>query len=98
MFQDRVFCEMMLDDLPMESRTKSFQQRGKPQLNPIEIVWAILKKNCSKKLRKGISFKDVLKHLQDAFDNEVSKQTAEKLYRHVSKKEEKFWKYVVFIH
>ena len=64
-----------------------------PELNPIEIVWAIVKNKCAKKLRNGISFKDVLKHLQDAFDNEVSELTAQKLYRHVREKEEKYWKF-----
>jgi len=64
-----------------------------PGLNPIEPVRAIVKNNCAKKLRNGISFKDVPEHLQDAFDNEISEETARKLYRHVREKEESFWKY-----
>jgi len=64
-----------------------------PELNPTEIVWAIVKNNCAKKLRNGISFKDVLRHLRDALDNEISEGTARKLYRHVREKEEKFWKF-----
>jgi hypothetical protein len=48
---------------------------------------------CAKQLRNGISFKDVLKHLQDGFNNEVSKDTAKKLYKHVREKEEQLWKF-----
>ena len=64
-----------------------------PEFNPIELVWAIVKNKCAKKLRNGISFKDVLKHLQDGFNNEVSKDTAKKLYKHVREKEEQLWKF-----
>lgn len=61
-----------------------------PELNPIELVWAIVKNKCAKKLRNGMSFKDVLRNLQDEFDH-FPQETCENLYRHVEEKEEEFW-------
>lgn len=62
-----------------------------PELNPIELVWAFVKNQCAKKLRNGLSFKDVLANLQNAFDN-FSQQTCQSIYEHVREIEKKFWK------
>lgn len=61
-----------------------------PELNPIELVWAVVKNQCAKKLRNGLSFKEVLANLQDAFDN-FPEQTCQSIYEHVREIEGKFW-------
>lgn len=90
--------EQSTDRTPMVQ--KDAQQKGfqllilpvhHPELNPIELVWAIVKNECAKKLRNGMSFKDVLLQLQESFDN-FPAQTCENLYKHILEKENEFWK------
>ena len=38
-----------------------------PELNPIELIWALVKNKCTKKLRNGMSFKDILANLKEEF-------------------------------
>ena len=61
-----------------------------PELNPIELVWAIIKNDCAKKLRTGVSFAEVRKHLEYALA-ELSEETCKKLNEHVKKKEHEYW-------
>lgn len=62
-----------------------------PELNPIELIWALVKNKCAKKLRNGMSFKDVLANLKDEFEN-VSEENCQNVYKHVKKQEDEFWK------
>ena len=43
-----------------------------PELNPIEVIWGIVKNECGRLLRNGITFKQVKNHLETAFDNITS--------------------------
>lgn len=63
--------EQNIDKTPLVQ--KEAQKRGHqllilpvhhPELNPIELIWALVKNNCGKKLRNGMSFKDVLANLK----------------------------------
>lgn len=61
-----------------------------PELNPIELIWALVKNKCAKKLRNGMSFKDVLANLKEEFGN-ISEENCQNVYEHVKKQEEEFW-------
>jgi transposase len=61
-----------------------------PELNPIELIWALVKNKCAKKLRNGMSFKDVLANLKEEFGN-ISEGNCQNVYEHVKKQEEEFW-------
>lgn len=50
-----------------------------PELNPIELLWGIVKNECARLERKGVTFKQVRLHLENAFDN-VPSETFRKLY------------------
>jgi transposase len=89
--------EQNIDRTPIVQ--KDAQQKGHqllllpvhhPELNAIELVWAIVKNDCAKKLRNGMSFKDVLQHLQKAFDD-FPKQMCQSLCEHVKEIEKEFW-------
>jgi len=62
-----------------------------PELNPIELIWALVKNRCPKKLRNGMSFKDVSADLKEEFEN-VSEENCQNVYEHVKKQEDEFWK------
>lgn len=62
-----------------------------PELNPIELLWALVKNDCAKKLRNGVSFKEVLNNLHEAFER-ISQETCQNLYAHIRKQEQEFWK------
>ena len=61
-----------------------------PELNPIELIWALVKNKCAKKLRNGMSFKDVLANLKEEF-KKITKENCQNVYNHVKKKENEFW-------
>lgn len=62
-----------------------------PELNPIELIWALVKNNCAKRLRNGMSFKDILANLKEEFEN-ISKENCQNVYDHVQKQEDEYWK------
>ena len=62
-----------------------------PELSPIELVWALGKNTCAKQLRDGVSFQDVRHHLEEAFA-ELSEETCVKLYTHIQRQEEDYWR------
>jgi transposase len=62
-----------------------------PELSPIELVWALGKNTCAKQLRSGVSFQDVRHNLEVAFTN-LTEETCGKLYDHVRRQEEEYWK------
>jgi len=61
-----------------------------PELNPIELLWGIVKNECARLLREGVTFKQVRVHLENAFDN-VHSETFEKLYNKIKRKEDEYW-------
>jgi len=61
-----------------------------PELNPIELVWGIVKNECARQMKKGLSFKKVREHLEKAL-SDVSPELCVKLYEHVKKEEAAFW-------
>lgn len=62
-----------------------------PELNPIELVWAIVKNECARLLRTGTQFKEVRLHLEAAF-TKLSSDTCRKLYETVRQTEATYWK------
>ena len=62
-----------------------------PELNPIELVWAIVKNECARLLRTGTQCKEVRQHLEAAFTN-LSSHTCRKLYETVQQTEATYWK------
>jgi hypothetical protein len=62
-----------------------------PELSPIELVWALGKNTCAKQLRSGVSFQEVRHNLEAAFAN-LTEETCAKLYEHVRRQEEEYWK------
>lgn len=62
-----------------------------PELNPIELVWAIVKNECARLLRTGTQFKEVRQHLETAFAR-LSPATCHKLYETVRQTEATYWK------
>ena len=62
-----------------------------PELNPIELVWAIVKNECARLLRTGTQFKEVRQHLETAFAR-LSPTTCQKLYETVRQTEATYWK------
>jgi transposase len=62
-----------------------------PELNPIELVWAIVKNECARLLRTGTQFKAVRQHLEAAF-TKLSSDTCRKLYETVRQTEATYWK------
>jgi transposase len=90
--------EQNIDKTPLVQ--KEAQKRGHqllilpvhhPELNPIELIWALVKNNCAKKLRNGMSFKDVLANLKSEFEN-ISEKNCQNVYEHVKKQENEYWK------
>jgi transposase len=90
--------EQNIDKTPLVQ--KEAQKRGHqllilpvhhPELNPIELIWALVKNNCGKKLRNGMSFKDVLANLKSEFEN-ISEKNCQNVYEHVKKQENEYWK------
>lgn len=61
-----------------------------PELNPIELVWAIVKNDCARQLRAGLKFKEVRQHLEGALAN-ISAATCSKLYERVRQTERTYW-------
>lgn len=61
-----------------------------PELNPIELIWGIVKNDCGRKLREGIKFTEVREHLVNALNN-ISPDTCHKLYRKIVRKENEYW-------
>jgi hypothetical protein len=57
-----------------------------PELNPIELVWAIVKNECARLLRTGTQFKEVRQHLEAAF-TKLSADTSRKLYETIRQTE-----------
>lgn len=62
-----------------------------PELNPIELVWAIVKNACARQLRAGLPFREVRQHLETALEN-ISATTCRKLYETVRQTEATYWK------
>ena len=54
-----------------------------PELNPIELVWAIVKNECGRLLRNGIKFMEVRDHLESAFSN-ISPDICGGLYKKIN--------------
>ena len=66
-----------------------------PELNPIELTWALVKNQCAKKRRNGMSFKEVLANRLEEFENvseENGQNVYKNVYKHVIKQEDEFWK------
>lgn len=61
-----------------------------PELNPIELVWAIVKNECARLLRTGTQFKEVRQHLEAAL-NGISSSTCQKLFQTVRQTEATYW-------
>ena len=61
-----------------------------PELNPIELVWAIVKNECGRLLRNGIKFIEVREHLENALCN-ITPEICGGLYKKVIKKEKEYW-------
>jgi hypothetical protein len=61
-----------------------------PELNPIELIWAIVKNECGRLLRHGVKFAEVREHLEQAFDK-VTASTCCKLYHKIQQQEEVYW-------
>jgi hypothetical protein len=62
-----------------------------PELNPIELVWAIVQNDCARQLRAGLQFREVRQHLEAALAN-ISAATCCKLYETVRQIEATYWK------
>ena len=37
-----------------------------PELNPVELVWSIIKNKCGRLLRQGVKFSEVREHLEQS--------------------------------
>jgi len=61
-----------------------------PELNPIELVWGIVKNECGRLLRNGTKFVEVRDHLVKAFDR-ITPTICSKLYEKIRKKEDEYW-------
>jgi transposase len=61
-----------------------------PELNPIELVWGIVKNECGRLLRNGIKFLEVREHLVNAFDK-ITSVTCSKLHEKIREKEDEYW-------
>lgn len=61
-----------------------------PELNPIELIWAIVKNECGRLLRQGVKFPEVREHLENAF-HQITASTCDKLYQKVQRQEEEYW-------
>jgi hypothetical protein len=62
-----------------------------PELNPIELVWALVKNECGGLLRNGIKFIEVREHLEKALSN-ITPDICRGLCEKVIKKEKEYWK------
>lgn len=62
-----------------------------PELNPIELVWAIVKNECARLLRTGMPFREVRQQLEAALAK-ISATTCHKLYETVQQTEALYWK------
>ncbi|MCP4106970.1 MAG: hypothetical protein GY749_15770, partial [Desulfobacteraceae bacterium] len=49
-----------------------------PELNPIELVWAVAKNECGRLMRSGIKFEEVRQHLENALEG-ISALTCHKM-------------------
>ena len=61
-----------------------------PELNPIELVWAIIKNECGRLLRQGVKFNEVRDRLEQAFEK-VTATTCGKLYDNILQQEQVYW-------
>jgi len=61
-----------------------------PELNPIELVWAIIKNECGRLLRQGIKFSEVRDHLEQALEK-ITATTCGKLYDNILQQEQVYW-------
>lgn len=61
-----------------------------PELNPIEMVWAIVKNHCGRLLRNGTTFKQVRQSLENAFNN-ITPDTCSGLFNKIKEKELEYW-------
>ncbi len=61
-----------------------------PELNPIELVWGIVKNEFGCLLRNGTKFIEVRDHLVKAFDK-ITPTTCLNLYEKIRKKEYEYW-------
>ena len=61
-----------------------------PELNPIELVWGIVKNECGRLLRNGTKFVEVRDHLVKAFDR-ITPTICSKLYEKIREKEDEYW-------
>lgn len=61
-----------------------------PELNPIELVWAIVKNECGRVLRQGVKFTEVRDHLEKACEK-VTAATCRGLYDKILQQEQTSW-------
>lgn len=61
-----------------------------PELNPIELIWGIVKNECGRLLREGIKFLEVRQHLVNALEN-IKPETCFKLCEKIRLKEDYYW-------
>lgn len=61
-----------------------------PELNPIELVWAIIKNECGRLLRQGVRFSEVREHLERALEK-ITAATCDKVYDNILQQEQVYW-------
>lgn len=61
-----------------------------PELNPIELVWAIVKNECGRLLRQGVKFTEVRDHLEQACEK-ITAATCRGLYDKILQQEQRYW-------
>lgn len=62
-----------------------------PELNPIELVWAVVKNHCGMVFSNDTSFNEQRQHLEDSLRNDITAAYCAKVYEHVRKIEETYW-------
>lgn len=63
-----------------------------PELNPIELVWATAKNYCGSVFSNDTSFKEQRQNLEKSFNNDITLEYCLRVYDHIHKIEEKYWK------
>jgi hypothetical protein len=62
-----------------------------PELNPIELVWNMVKGECSRLFSNQTSFQDQRLRLEEAFSNKIDSEYCFEAFRHVRQFEDKYW-------
>ena len=62
-----------------------------PELNPIELVWNMVKGECARLFSNQTSFQDQRLRLEEAFSNKIDSEYCSEAFRHVRQFEDKYW-------